>query len=223
LLDSRVEVCVSKHCSFVDQTFNQRYGGVMSARQEQAQRRREQLIEAALVVFARKGVDGASVKDIAAAAAVTPGLLYHYFDSKEDLVAAVLEERGFLPQLRALLIENADQPASTVLPRLIRAFDETLAANADLVSVFFSAGHADASLRDFVATGQDVLQSYLTSRAEAGELRPELIEAAAGALFAAVAIGHKAGRRVNVDELVQLVLNGLSTQSPSEVHHVVSV
>jgi AcrR family transcriptional regulator len=195
----------------------------MNVRQEQAQRRREQLIEAALVVFARKGVDGASVKDIARAAAVTPGLLYHYFDSKEDLVAAVLEERGFLPQLRALLIEHADQPATEVLPRLIRAFDDTLAANADLVSMLFSASHADAALRDHVATGQDVLQSYLTSRATAGELRPELIGAAADALFAAVALGHKTGRRVNVDELVQLVLNGLASQSPVEVHHVVSV
>jgi AcrR family transcriptional regulator len=196
----------------------------MSARQEQAQRRREQLLDAALTVFARKGVEGASVKDITAAAGVTPGLLYHYFDSKEDLAAAVLEERGFSAQLRALLMEHADQPATEVLPQLIRAFDETLAANSDVVLVFFSAvSHADASLREFVATGQDVLQSYLKSRADAGELRPELIEAAASALFAAVAIGHKTGRRVNVDELVALVLNGLSTQSPSEVHHVVSV
>lgn len=195
----------------------------MSARQEQAQRRREQLIEAALVVFARKGVDGASVKDIAAAAAVTPGLLYHYFDSKEDLVAAVLEERGFLPQLRALLTEHAEQPATAVLPRLIQAFDETLAANTDLVSLFFSVGHADAALRDFVATGKDVLESYLKSRAKAGELRPELIAAAADALFAAVALGHKTGRRVNTDELVELVLNGLATQSLLEGHDVVSV
>ena len=208
---------------FVDLTFNQRYLDVMTTRQEQAHRRREQLIEAALVVCARQGVDGASVKDIARAAGVTPGLLYHYFDSKEDLVAAVLEERGFLPQLRALLIEHADQPATEVLPQLIRAFDETLAANADLVSMLFSASHADAALRDHVTTGQDVLQSYLQSRATAGELRPELIGAAADALFAAVALGHKTGRRVNTDELVPLVLNGLATQSPVEVHHVVSV
>ena len=183
----------------------------MSARQEQAQRRREQLIEAALAVFAHKGVDGASVKDIARAAAVTPGLLYHYFDSKEGLVAAVLEERGFSAQLHALLGEQADQPAAVVLPRLMRAFDETLAANADLVSLFFSASHADAALRDFVATGQDLLQSYLKSRARAGELQAELVRAAAATLFAAVAIGHKTGRRLNTDELVELVLNGLAT------------
>ncbi len=196
----------------------------MSTRQEQAQRRREQLIEAALAVFARQGVDGASIKDIAAAAGVTPGLLYHYFDSKEDLVAAVLEERGFLPQLRALLGERADQPATVVLPQLIRAFDDTLAANADVVSVFFSAAsHADAALRDFVSTGQGVLQSYLESRAQAGELRPELIGSAAEALFAAVAIGHKIGRRVDPDELVALVLSGLATQPSVGAHDVVSV
>jgi hypothetical protein len=34
---------------------------------------------------------------------------------------------------------------------------------------------------------------------------------AASTLFAAVAIGHKTGRRVNADELVELVLNGLAT------------
>jgi AcrR family transcriptional regulator len=183
----------------------------MSGRQEQAQRRREQLIEAALAVFAHKGVDGASVKDIAQAAGVTPGLLYHYFDSKEDLLAAALTERGFIPQLHTLLGEQADQPARVVLPRLMRAFDETLAANADLVSLFFSASHAHAALQDFVATGQDMLQSYLKARAKAGELRPELVTAAGRTLFAAVALGHKTGRRANTEELVDLVLNGLST------------
>ncbi|MGZ4582944.1 MAG: TetR/AcrR family transcriptional regulator [Mycobacterium sp.] len=183
----------------------------MGARREQAQRRRNELIGAALRVFAQKGVDGASIKDVARAAGVTPGLLYHYFASKEDLVAAVLAERGFMSQLHTVLGEHADQPATVVLPRLMRAFDETLAANADLMSLFFSASHADAALRNFVAAGQRLLQSYLNSRAEAGELRPELIDAAAGTLFAAVAIGHKTGHRVDVDELVELVLNGLST------------
>ena len=63
----------------------------MTARSQQAQRRREELIDAALAVFGAKGIDGASIKDIAVAASVTPGLLYHYFDSKEDLVALILD------------------------------------------------------------------------------------------------------------------------------------
>lgn len=183
-------------------------------RQEQAQRRREQLVDAALAVFAAKGVDGASIKDIAAAAAATPGLLYHYFSSKEALVVAVLEERGFVPQLREFLSERADEPASVVLPELMKAFDEMLAANADLVALFFSVSRANAAaeqaLQDFVVTGQSLLESYLQSRAAAGELDPDLVTVAARTLFAAVAIGHKTGRRVDIDDLVQLILSGLA-------------
>jgi TetR/AcrR family transcriptional regulator, cholesterol catabolism regulator len=183
-------------------------------RQEQAQRRREQLVDAALGVFAAKGVDGTSIKDIAAAASVTPGLLYHYFSSKEALVVAVLEERGFVPQLRELLSERAGEPASVVLPELVKAFDEMLAANADLVAVFFSVSHANAAagqaMQDFVVTGQSLLASYLQSRADAGELDADLVGVAARTLFAAVAIGHQTGQRVDPDDLVQLILRGLA-------------
>jgi TetR/AcrR family transcriptional regulator, cholesterol catabolism regulator len=45
-------------------------------RREQAEWRRERLLDAALEVFVSKGIDRATVKDIAQAAGVTPGLLY---------------------------------------------------------------------------------------------------------------------------------------------------
>lgn len=185
----------------------------MATRQEQAQLRREQFIDTALRVFAAKGVDGTSIKDIAGAASVTPGLLYHYFTSKEALVAAVLSERGFTPKLHALLNGRTELPATIVLPELVRAFDEMLAANADLVSMFFSMSHANTSasggMQEFVARGQTLLESYLRSRAEAGEIDPALVGVAARTVFAAIAIGHRTGQRVEPDDLVQLILNGL--------------
>ncbi|OBH25047.1 hypothetical protein A5692_02895 [Mycobacterium sp. E342] len=173
-------------------------------------RRREQFIDAAMTVFARAGVDRASVKDIAEQASVTPGLLYHYFDSKEALVAAVLKERGFMSELGVLLEAGTDQSAFTLLPTLVRAFDEALAAHGDLVSIFFSASQANAALRDFVATGESMLASYLESRATSDGLRPEMIGVAASSLFAAVAMGHKTGRRIDTDSVAELVLNGLT-------------
>jgi AcrR family transcriptional regulator len=182
-------------------------------RREQALARREQLIDAALGVFAAKGVDGASVKDIVQAAQVAPGLLYHYFEGKEALVGVVLRERGFLPELRQLLDARAGLPAVEVLPEVMGAFDELLAANADLMSIFFSASNANGAVRgalgEFVSTGQRLLAEYLQSRVEAGELRPHLSAVAASALFSTVAIGHKSGQRVDVGELVDLVLGGL--------------
>jgi AcrR family transcriptional regulator len=187
-----------------------------TARQEQARWRRERIIDAALGVFAAKGVDGTSVKDIAGAAQVTPGLLYHYFEGKEALAVAALTERGFLPELRQLLDADGDRPASVVLPELIRAFDELLAANANLVAIFFSVSNANqpahAALREFTATGQRLLGDYLQSRSDAGELRPHLARTAASALFATVAIGHKTGQRVDVADLVELVLAGLRAE-----------
>jgi AcrR family transcriptional regulator len=55
--------------------------------------RRAQILDAALKAFAEKGYKGASNKDIAKAAGISPGLIYFYFHSKEDLLFAILENR----------------------------------------------------------------------------------------------------------------------------------
>jgi len=49
-------------------------------------------LEAATRVFARKGVAHAKVKDIAETAQLSHGLLYHYFESKEAVFEALVEE-----------------------------------------------------------------------------------------------------------------------------------
>jgi AcrR family transcriptional regulator len=187
---------------------------VSTRRQEQARWRRERLLDAALEVFADKGIDGTSVKDIAHAAEVTPGLLYHYFDSKESLVAVLLRERGFLPSLRELLDGADDRPAAQVLPELVDGFDRLLSDNAGLVALFFAASanpDMRVALARFVVEGQRLLAGYLRARAVAGELRPELVDTAAATLFAAVAIGRRTGSALAPAELVDLVLHGLTT------------
>ncbi len=56
--------------------------------------RREQILEAAMRVFARKGYGGATNKDIALEAGITPGLIYHYFEDKRALFEAIFVERS---------------------------------------------------------------------------------------------------------------------------------
>ena len=53
--------------------------------------KRNQIVEAAARVFARKGYAGAVVADIAAEACIGKGTVYEYFSSKEDLFFAVFE------------------------------------------------------------------------------------------------------------------------------------
>lgn len=72
---------------------------------------RAHLMDAALRVFARKGYDGASVRDIAAEAGLTAPLLYHYFPSKQALLQALFERSG------ALVMSAFAQAAAVPDPR----------------------------------------------------------------------------------------------------------
>jgi TetR/AcrR family transcriptional regulator, cholesterol catabolism regulator len=56
--------------------------------------RSQDVIEAAIRVFHKKGYASASIQDIAAEVGVLKGSLYHYIDSKEDLLARIFEENA---------------------------------------------------------------------------------------------------------------------------------
>ena len=57
------------------------------------ERRRRQILDAAMVCFDRKGLHGTVTDDIAAEAGVSAGAIYRYFDSKEAIIEAVASER----------------------------------------------------------------------------------------------------------------------------------
>ena len=55
--------------------------------------KRRHILKAAQECFRRDGFRGASIGDICAAARMSPGHLYHYFDSKEAIIEALFELR----------------------------------------------------------------------------------------------------------------------------------
>ena len=64
-----------------------------TARQQAAADKRRQILDAAVRVFARQGFHGCRVSDIADEAGVAYGLVYHYFDSKEEVLDTLFLER----------------------------------------------------------------------------------------------------------------------------------
>jgi AcrR family transcriptional regulator len=82
--------------------------------------RRQEILAAALRVFAEKGFAAATNADIARAAGVTPAALYYYYPSKADLLqAAVTQRRGFLQANLADLLDRLKQvPPDVVLPMM---------------------------------------------------------------------------------------------------------
>src|SRR6188474_636393 len=66
----------------------------MNVKRTQAERSeatREVLVEAARALFAERGYTGVGTEEIVRAAGVTRGALYHHFDDKRELLAAVYE------------------------------------------------------------------------------------------------------------------------------------
>lgn len=68
----------------------------MTKRRDQiSEERRLQIIDGALEVFSTKGFEQATNKDVAEAAGInSPGLIYHYFEDKADLLRAAIEQHG---------------------------------------------------------------------------------------------------------------------------------
>ncbi len=72
-----------------------------NSKTDTAAEKRAQIIQGALHVFALKGFTKATNRDIANAAGIrSPGLIYHYFENKEDLLRAVIE--NFAPEMKLL-------------------------------------------------------------------------------------------------------------------------
>ena len=85
------------------------------------------LLDATVACFARHGIAGSSLRQIATEAGVTPALLHYYFGGKEALLEAVIEER-LMPVtqgLRGPLLQAGDDPRA-----LIRGFVRTVLATA---------------------------------------------------------------------------------------------
>lgn len=57
----------------------------MTTRVEQKEKRKQEILTAALRLFVKKGYAATQIKDIAEEAGMSTGLMFHYFDSKEKL------------------------------------------------------------------------------------------------------------------------------------------
>lgn len=77
---------------------------------------RERLIQAAIALFWEKGYVGTSMTDLLEKAQANSGSFYHFFDSKEDLLIAVLDR--YIEMLHPMLLEPAYRGVNDPIGRI---------------------------------------------------------------------------------------------------------
>ena len=65
-----------------------------ATRQEQKVVTRDRLVNAAMVLFARKGIAGTTTADVAKSIRMSHGVVFLHFPTRDDLVIAVIDEFG---------------------------------------------------------------------------------------------------------------------------------
>src|SRR5512132_1210412 len=91
-------------------------GSNLAARQDNGKRTRrgpytrKQILDASLRLFSERGFARTTVRDIAREAGITDAAIYYHFESKRDLLEALVDERGFLTSLQNLERVEADMP-----------------------------------------------------------------------------------------------------------------
>jgi AcrR family transcriptional regulator len=135
-----------------------------------AVRRRRQLLDVALTLFAERGFHGASMDDLAEGAGVTKPVLYQHFGSKRDLYLEVLADVG-----DRLLTAIGKAAAAAGGPRQqvengFRAYFRFVAANESAFRVLFvgsGRGSEDGDILDAVRRVEDAIADAIAVLIEA--------------------------------------------------------
>src|SRR5881392_4197913 len=121
--------------------------------------RRTQILDAALVCFAKRGFHQASMHDISAEAGISVGLIYRYFENKDAVISAMADRHK---QEIHEVLERAHQ-APTLLESLEILFTAHCCENEPrVVSAFVVDLYAEASRNPHIADlVRDVLQTAM--------------------------------------------------------------
>jgi AcrR family transcriptional regulator len=133
--------------------------------------RREQLLGAGDELLGRRPYDEVSIEEIAAAAGVSKGLLYHYFPTKKDFVLAALE-RG-QRELAELTAPDQSLPAAEQLgASLDRFLDFVEQHAAAYTAIWRSRGGGDTDIQAALENGRQQRMDAVIEALGAWEAAP---------------------------------------------------
>ncbi|MFF7021090.1 TetR/AcrR family transcriptional regulator [Streptomyces klenkii] len=142
--------------------------------------RRRAIAEALWRIACARGLDGASLRDVAAEAGISLGQLQHYFSSKDEMLVFALKYLGGLAEerIRARLLGFAGPPSPRDVLRetvmeMLPLDDASRTGNLVQIAYFVRALH-DERLREHAKEGVPALRAFFADQVRAGIARGEV-------------------------------------------------
>ena len=146
-------------------------------RQAASEVKRQLILDAAVRVFARGGYHTSRVSDIAEEAGIAHGLLYHYFSSKEEVLATVFRENWGELLGRLANVESSDEPADEQLRGMAKILLRSWRNDPDLVRVMVRevarSSHLNDQIEEIGAAFMTIQRVVERGQGE-GVFRPDL-------------------------------------------------
>jgi AcrR family transcriptional regulator len=179
--------------------------------------RRQELLDAAVRVFARKGFRAARVGDIAEEAGVAHGLLYHYFRSKDEVLETIFRDTWHLLVAETERIEASGATLPEQLRRFARIYLGSWLVTPDVIGVLVREVARSPQVGETVDEIRGVLRALARMIAAArsrGEVRADCdATLAAWAVYGALeeiltgwVLGQLPGGEEDVDRAVTTVV-----------------
>ncbi len=115
-----------------------------SVKPEEYAEKRNAILDVAQRYIATKGYEQMTTQDILEALQISRGAFYHYFESKQALLMALVERIGEqAEQLVLPIVSDREMPAQDKLLRFFAVLDEYKRENLDLLFAFLRVWYAD--------------------------------------------------------------------------------
>ena len=189
---------------------------------EERKMRRDRILDGALEVFKEKGLEGATMDEIANSSGFGKATLYYYFKSKEDVLSEILNE-GWMKIWESLepVIADQNSPRKTFV-NLLMKIAEYSQRRPGLFEFLFNAPKAikldDQPWKEYQHRLYTVIQGLLEDGIKAGEfprIEPQLMFKALGGLFMGLVFMGDKKKLVSEKEIEEL-LNQLITDPHSK-------
>jgi AcrR family transcriptional regulator len=217
-------------------------GGDGSADSPTVARRKTEILEAALQVFATKGFDGSRTKEIAREAKVSEATVFKYFPSKKSLLFSLIRpifdtvaRPLFLQPLQERIQGESHRPLADILYMVMADRYEQFSRNSRLATTAVMEMLRNPDVMEFAKQVifpeiLRTLQPIFETAMARGEIRQDLDPRVLCRCFISQIVGYivmvthlpdtfaRSDWRADIHQTVQLFVHGLKT--PQEVPHV---